>query len=198
MLAKEEFWNNYINDSLNKINKNISLDNVSLFYLLNTIKAAASIEYDWYPVLIKIADLYLINQFANNLSVFIDAILEKNSDFLLKFLHRTESKKYPQSARRNLYIKLVKSGKLDKKIARRVRSESSSRNSFLVLGTIFHSRDLYKDDDFQDLISQFSDTPYSDVAKFIAINVPSELIPFLMGLGDSQAKMILDKRLQYE
>jgi hypothetical protein len=95
----------------------------------------------------------------------------------------------------DLYRDLIRDGLLDQKLARRIRSDSSGYLSADILHWLFLNRPKYSDDDFQNLVLNFCDTKHKWVARFIALNMPKDLIPYLMGLEDPEAIKILEKRM---
>jgi len=64
------------------------------------------------------------------------------------------------------------------------------------LAHLFETRHAYTDDDFQNLVTQFSDTKHKWVARYIAMNMPMHLVPFLMGIKDKMALKILERRME--
>ena len=132
---------------------------------------------------------------AQGFSTVLEWMIMADKNNLLTLLHRTETKQYPPELKIELYKRLVEFGLLDVKVARRIRSDSSGSLSHRVLEFLFSNRIMYTDDDFQNLITQFSDTKHKWVARFMALNMPIHLAPFLMGLEDKLAIQILEKRM---
>jgi hypothetical protein len=195
----ENFWKDYIEKSFTRIQESSDpqfiKSNDKWLILLSEIKQRNS-KVSWYSVLEKIslaqkADKYTLESFAN----ILERAVKEDSDNLLKIIHKTDIKSYPRELRLSLYQRVIKAGDLDVKTARRIRSDSSGDMSKRALRALFENSKKYDDDDFQNLITQFSDTKHAWVAQYIALNMPTHLIPFLIGLGDSQAMKIVEMRM---
>lgn len=195
---KSEFWKNYIDKELNYFNmENSQLLNVysSFYVLLNRIKDAQD-KVDWFDVLVKLSETIASTGCkVPGFTTVLKWLMEIDSKYLLNLLHRTETKNYPRELKIDLYEKLIKLGLLDNKMARRIRSDSSGELSQIVLQFLFEQRYKYTDDDFKNLITQFIDTKHKWVARFISLNMPLHLVPFLMGLDDDRSIKILENRM---
>lgn len=197
-LVSNEFWKNYVNESLLKFKDNILYiyENSSFFVLLNRAKSIYS-DVDWFnDVLIPLSQA--VAEYSENISGFktvLEWVVNSDKNNLKKLLYRTETKKYPKQLKINLYRDLIQNGLLDQKLARRIRSDSSGYLSADILFWLFLNRTKYSDDDFQNLVLNFCDTKHKWVARFIALNMPKDLIPYLMGLEDTEAIKILEKRM---
>jgi hypothetical protein len=196
----ESFWDSYINMSLARMrgysDPVFIRDSSKWIILLSEIKSKTS-KISWYPVLEKIS-VAQKEESDTTLSDFMKALefaIAEDSSNLLKIIHKTDIKSYPRDLRLSLYNRLVKEGGLDVKVARRIRSDSSGDMSKRVLITLFENKNKYVEDDFQNLITQFSDTKHAWVAQYIALNMPTHLIPFLIGLDDKIAMKIIEMRM---
>lgn len=167
---------------------------IPFYYLIHQIKSEGQDDYEWFSVLSKLSECY-VSIPDIKIEPYINFFIEKDPSHLLKLLYKTETKKYPKKLRIELYNKLIALGLLDYKIARRIRSDSSSTVSVKVLATLFENRSKYSIENFHNLVTQFADTNHKWVAQYIAINIPLQLAPFLMGISDSSAKKILEKRM---
>lgn len=197
-LLKEPFWIAYVDKALEVFSDATNqyvFDNGALYVLLNRIKDLTS-KVDWFGVLIKLSNATAeMGSKAPGFSTVLEWMIMADKNNLLTLLHRTETKQYPQELKIDLYKQLVEFGLLDVKIARRIRSDSSGSLSHKVLEFLFSNRNIYTNDDFQNLITQFSDTKHKWVARFMALNMPLHLAPFLMGLEDKLALQLLEKRM---
>ncbi len=196
---KEAFWVDYVQKALNNFNEQSDAYyyvNGIWYVILNRIKDISE-EVDWFEVLIKlgkgaIAESKITPGFIKVLDWLIVADIKN----LVKLVHRTETKSYPRELKVILYEKIISEGLLDVKIARRIRSDSSGALSREILSSLFEHRQQYTDDNFNNLIMQFNDTKHRWVARFIALNMPFELMSFLFGLDDSGAMKIIENRME--
>jgi hypothetical protein len=193
-----EFWKNYISKSITSLKTISSLEDTNWWYLIYKIKEDVYKEkVNWFDV----ASILSTNLSEGRLfdsTVFLkvmDDLTIKDKSHLKKLLYKTESKKYQQDVKIILYNKAIKLGLLDKKLARRIRSDSSGNISKKLLIKLFIHRKAYSDDDFKELITLFNDTKHKWVAQFICMNMPKDLIPFLMGLSDPVCSKVLEQRL---
>jgi hypothetical protein len=90
------------------------------------------------------------------------------------------------------YAALSGSGLLTKKQARKMRSEASSAASCLGLASLIKNKDLYSN--YDELLTQFMDTRYEDVAHELAKNAPIHMISYLLGSEHYWAKSVAEKR----
>lgn len=153
-------------------------------------------KVDWFSILETLS--WAQSKFYESIASFeklSQKLISQNPDNLLKLVYKTDIKSYPREVKSRLYKQVINQGKLDLKIARRIRSDSCGALSRDMLSYLFENRKKYSDEKFQELITQFSDTKHSWVAQFIALNMPSHLLPFLIGLDDEMATKIIEKRM---
>jgi hypothetical protein len=199
VLISEEPWRNYIDRSIAKLQSMDAKEFHSytgLYVLLNRI-LDLRVEVNWHSVFDKLSNATIeVGSKCQGFSTVINWLINSDSENLRKILYKTESKSYPFDLKTELYKRAVDLGVFDVKIARRVRSDSSGSLSSDILSYLFENRHIYSDDVFQDLVTQFSDTKHKWVARYIAINMPMHLVPFLMGIKDDVALNILEKRME--
>jgi len=199
----EDFWHSYVDSALTKFTEQTNdfiYENGAWFVLLNRIKDMNKEGgVDWFKVLCSLSSASVERGHrAPGFETVLGWLVAADKKYLLKLLHRTETKKYPRAMKIRLYKELVTLGLLDVKVARRIRSDTSGELSSNVLAHLFENRSCYSDDDFQNLITQFSDTRHKWVARYIAVNMPIHLAPFLMGLKDKGAIKILEQRMNVD
>jgi hypothetical protein len=154
-------------------------------------------EVSWFDVLLKLSEsIVKVGSKCAGFSTVLEWLVQADSENLRKLLYRTETKSYPSDLKSDLYKRAVLLGLLDVKLARRIRSDSSGALSSEILAFLFENRSKYSDEVFQDLVTQFSDTKHKWVARYIAMNMPIHLVPFLMGIKDDIALKILEKRME--
>lgn len=95
------------------------------------------------------------------------------------------------------YSEYIKCGLLDKKKARKIRSESSEGASLEGVRALFEvhksNPNLYPN--FEELIIQFNDTKYHSVQQYISLNSPISCITSFFGFDNQAAKSNISKRL---
>lgn len=110
-----------------------------------------------------------------------------------------ESDDKPDSVvRGEMYVAYINAGFLDKKRARKIRSESSefasNKGVNALLDIANNNPALYPN--FSELILQFSDTKYPEVQNSIATKAPYNLLYAFVGFDSSYAKQKIEKRMQ--
>ena len=197
VFSRDGFWKDFVVKALKNIEDspvgNIR-DHGAWYVLLNRIQDAND-PIDWMKVLFRLSEATSQCGETPGFDVVLGWLIQADKKNLKKLLYRTETKKYPKHIKEKLYQKIIDFGLLDVKIARRIRSDTSGSLSSRVLAYLFEHRNLYKDDVFQNLVTQFTDTKHKWVARYIALNMPMHLVPFLMGIKDKMALEILEKRM---
>lgn len=199
LFISEDSWSSYVNKAIERIhsmNPDSFFHHTGLYVLLNRIKDLRE-EVNWMDIFNKLS-LATIDGASKcqGFSTVINWLISADVENLRKILHNTDSKSYPAELKMELYHRAIDFGIFDVKLARRVRSDSSGTLSSNILSYLFENRHIYSDDIFQDLVTQFSDTKHKWVARYIAINMPMHLVPFLMGIKDDVALKILEKRME--
>lgn len=110
-----------------------------------------------------------------------------------------EAEQKPDSnVRTEMYAAYIEAGFLDKKKARKIRSETSeytSMRSVMFLTDIAESNPkLYPNID--ELLLQFSDTKHYSVQEIIANRAPFRILYAFVGFESKEAKRILENRMQ--
>lgn len=199
IFIEDDSWWNFVTSSiarLEELDGEKFFPQSGLYVLLNRIKDLRE-EVDWYSVFITLSNsTTIIGSKCQGFLTVLNWLIQADPENLRKILYRTESKSYPASVKSDLYKEAINLGIFDVKIARRVRSDSSGGLSSDILSHLFENRIVYADEMFQDLVTQFSDTKHKWVARYIAINMPMHLVPFLMGIKDDVALKILEKRME--
>jgi hypothetical protein len=102
------------------------------------------------------------------------------------------------NVRSEMYIQYIKAGYLDKKKARKIRSESSEYASSKALIALLDLHDenpsIYPNID--DLLLQFTDTKYSSVQETLAARAPFRILYAFVGFDSRYAKSMLEQRMQ--
>jgi hypothetical protein len=123
------------------------------------------------------------------LSCWID---EDSEDFINHINIKAFGKVHGHKVRAQLYAALSKSGLLTKNQARKMRSDPSSHSSLSGLTSLIVNSDLYPN--YDELLTQFMDTRYEDVANELAKSSPIHMISFLLGSEFYWAKSVAEER----
>lgn len=199
LINAESGWWDYVNKSISILEEKDPksfFEYTALYVLLNRVRDLKE-EVNWYKVFLKLSDTTIESgSKCQGFMTVLNWLIQADPENLKNILYRTDSKSYPSNLKLELYRQSIDLGLFDVKIARRVRSDTSGSLSSEVLSYLFENRSVFKDSDFQDLVTQFSDTKHKWVARYIAINMPMHLVPFLMGIKDDVALKILEKRME--
>lgn len=100
--------------------------------------------------------------------------------------------------RGEMYCAYIKAGFLDKKKARKIRSEPSEAVSAKALGCLIdvatENPNLYPN--YYEMILQFTDTKHHAVQYLLADKAPYSLLYAFVGFDSSHAKNIIERRMQ--
>jgi hypothetical protein len=199
VLIQDEGWWGYVCRAIERLENSPPLElfnNTGLYVLLNRVKDL-KVEVDWKNILSKLSELTIAGgSKCQGFSTVLNWLTEADPENLRELLYRTETKSYPSNLKVELYKQAINLGLLDNKLARRIRSDSSGALSSELLAYLFENRSVFPDEIFQDLVTQFSDTKHKWVARYIAMNMPMHLVPFLMGIKDDAALKIMEKRME--
>jgi len=102
------------------------------------------------------------------------------------------------SVRTEMYKAYILAGLLNKKKARKIRSESSEYTSMSAVGFLMNAAEnnplLYPNID--ELLLQFSDTKHASVQDSIANGAPFRILYAFVGFDSNNAKRTIEKRMQ--
>jgi hypothetical protein len=100
--------------------------------------------------------------------------------------------------RAEMYRAYIRAGFLDKKKARKIRSETSESVSASALNHLFsvveENPGLYPN--YTDMILQFTDTKYHSVQQILAERAPYNLLYAFVGFDDRHSKNLIERRMQ--
>ena len=105
-------------------------------------------------------------------------------------------KKHKKKINITVLMGTLKYGKLDKKTARKMRSDASEYVSQKCIEELFNHRKIYDSKTFKTLFLQFGDSNYYQVRRYLAENVPANEIMCLMGTDCEATKGILKRRFE--
>lgn len=207
----DTLWLNFVDEQIKSFNDKYSnnfedLSSNTQFskYLVLLYKAKDFLKpgsVDWYDdVVVKLSKICASPTQSNETSdlqlySLVNYLFCADSKNLMKIVHRVDVKRYSQNLKYKLYSLVIKNGLLDEKTSRRIRSDSSGKFSVKILRLVFLSRAMYSDDDYRNILMQFSDSKHKYVQLFLAANLPLNIVPFFMGMDFDDAKKLLELRM---
>lgn len=105
---------------------------------------------------------------------------------------KTEKK----DVRSSIYCGAIMSGKADKRLIRRIRSDASEQTSLDCVKVLFEYQNSYSN--FSELLMYITDTNYYNVAVYLAENIQTNQLSSLMGTPFQNVKNIIEKRIKAE
>tara|TARA_B100000579_G_C22833378_1_gene857257 strand:+ start:1556 stop:2497 length:942 start_codon:yes stop_codon:yes gene_type:complete len=136
-----------------------------------------------------------VHSFSDAMANFV-SILAKQDYNNIKDKYLKTVKKLKAHRREPIFIGVIRSGKLDKKTARKMRSDASESVSHNCIEELFKCSNLYSDEEFQRLFTQFGDSPYYQVRMYLAKNVHPKQLMCLMGTSCDQTKRVMMQRIK--
>lgn len=124
------------------------------------------------------------------------ALFKEKPEKAKAILHNIEFKGYNQEVRSALYKAFINAGLLDKKVARRIRSEGSEYTAQAVIEYFLGKLHLYDDEDAKHLLTQFTDIRHGYAQQTLAENAPDYMVPFMMAFDNSSARSTLKTRAE--
>jgi len=189
-----EYWQNLNDKIYDLLCSTTGGFDLSANHKLFTISAKIKEKYadvDWTQIFEKSSKF----DFRGNelLDLSLNKILSLNQDFLIDFLHSTKICELSYATRLKIYRAAILSGIVDLRIARKMRSDASELVSHGCLVSLFESQEKYKN--FSELVIQFADTRYRDVAYYLVEKVTDDQLPFLIGIKLNGPMKALEKRM---
>jgi|TARA_R110001583_G_scaffold16234_34_gene66437 hypothetical protein len=142
------------------------------------------------------------NYASNTVCLLFDTHLKRNPSLFSEDVKKNffdKKSKAGCSIRGKLYYMYASNGFLDKKAARKIRSDASAAASADGLKGLIKARDLddcpYSESDVLNMILQFTDSRHEDVVIVLADNLPVHLLPSIMGTESRYAKRIMERRI---
>jgi hypothetical protein len=193
-----QFWKSFLNEGISKFNNDSAYirANSKLYLLMLKIQSYHE-EVDWYKILLTLKKVVIEFNYIPEFDIVLEWVIKSSPELFLKFMS-SDLKKLSSKTRVNLYKRLIEEGLLDKMTARRIRSDSSGTLSCEVLGYLFLNRFRYSEEFYQELIMQFADTKHKWVARYLALNIPISLSPYLLGMTDKVSVKILEERFHVD
>lgn len=106
----------------------------------------------------------------------------------------SKAKTKGKDVRSSIYCGAIMSGKADKRLIRRVRSDASEQTSLDCVKTLFEYQNTYSN--FSELLMYITDTNYYNVACYLAENMQINQLSSLMGNSFQGVKNIIEKRIK--
>ena len=200
-LVNDSGFKVWIEKNSNRLNQDIESDRYSNYWQRPTNDYIAMIEAGFIsgnsdPE--KICKKYshikrtYINLFDSQL---ISSIAARKPESLIDMVEDTEfvrNVSYP--FRSIIYTSLASFGKLSKKAARKIRSDSSEEASDAGVREI--ANNLHKFGNATEVLSQVMDTKHFSSASYLANNVPKQYLPFMAVCQDQRIRQIVVNRMQ--
>lgn len=124
----------------------------------------------------------------------IMSIVARDPDFVLKQVEDQDfASRFSYPYRSKIYQALASCGKLTKKAARKIRSDSSEEASQAGIKAI--AENLSKFDLPTEILSQVMDTKHYHAARYLAVNIPYEYLPFMAVCQDQSIRNIVVERI---
>lgn len=133
--------------------------------------------------------------FSETVSQFVSLICRSDYDIIYNKYIKTIKKK-KAFIREPIYMGIIRSGKLDKKTARKIRSDASEQLSYNCVQELFKYSPKYSSEAFQTLFTQFGDSNYYQVRRYLAQNVDPKQLMCLMGTSCDETKRIMQTRMR--
>jgi len=137
---------------------------------------------------------YSFGYFSGVLSGLVSFLAKEDYDYLKENVVKTV-KSNKAHVRSSIFKGLIDSGKLDKKTARKIRSDASESVSLECVQYLFQRRIIYSELDFKKLFTQFGDSKYSSVTIYLAKTVDPKHLNILMGSDCYETKRIMRSRM---
>ena len=138
---------------------------------------------------------YVRNQFLSCLDAFANSDNDSFVSFAKDNVFWNKGEAKPgYDVRSRVYHQYVKIGALDKKTARKIRSDGSEDASVTGLKSLLENLDLYDNSD--ELLLQFTDSKYESVIFLLADNLPEYLLASIMGTEFYAPKKRIEQRLE--
>ena len=158
-------------------------------------------EYDWKDIFessfLKVADASAYSYASKNFSSIMRAYVKQKPAEFKNFIDSNifGGGNLPgYQTRTSIYRVYVESGCLDKKTARKIRSDPSESSSTAAVETLLDNKDKYATN-LDELILQFSDSKYETVINTLATKIPKHLLTSIVGTQFFYAKRIIDGRM---
>ena len=158
-------------------------------------------DFDWKEMYNEVVmkTSYYRGWFPPQLSCITNNMIEQDSQYFIdsmaeKVFNSKVSPKPNCTFRGSMYRIYVEGGFLDKKTARKIRSDGSEEASVRGVKALIDNEELY--DDYTDLILKFSDSKHNGVLMELARNLPIHLLTSIMGCDDQWVKSEINRRME--
>ena len=146
---------------------------------------------------------FIINDSSYQNSIYFIFMLTRymlyvSRDRIIDMIKTSDFTSKPRGVREGVYKALISENLLDKRFARRLRSDSSDELSKNCIAHFARRKRNYSDLQYNILYSQFIDTKHDSVALFVAKNIPDKLLPYAVSMTtDGARKIISEKMVEY-
>lgn len=163
------------------------------------LRAASMLEeFDWTSLFDKAFSWVRSRRYYGDaFTVISTEAAKRNSEHFLNVISEPlfKTQQIPYGIRAQLYSVIVRTGLLDTKMARKMRSDPSEFASNAAVTALLDTTDaIYSNRD--QLLIVFSDSKYQDVIKTLAHGLPKHLLSSILGTDFHWLKSIIDSRMQ--
>jgi hypothetical protein len=164
------------------------------FDAIDSLIKAGRLEMNWVEVFDNFKDKIELSKYIGItlVPIICSRTFREDPESAKSFMYNVDFKKLKAPVRTAYYQAYIKAGLLDKKIARRIRSDGAEKTSRDAIETFIQCADLY--DNPKSLMTQFTDIKHRDAQYIMAKKAPDYMVPFMMGFDCPYAKNILEKR----
>lgn len=164
------------------------------FDALETLKKSGKIDLNWTEIFEKFKDKIESNKYIGPIlvPVICSKTFREDPESAKNFMYDVNFKKLKAKVRTSYYQAYIKAGLLDKKIARRIRSDGAERTSRDAIECFLDNLDLYENP--KALLTQFTDIKHELSQSLMAKKAPDYMVPFMMGFDYPHAKKVLEQR----
>lgn len=178
---------------VSQYNMNIKLAGL-YFDAADSLIRAGRLDTSWAEIFNNFKDKIELNK---NIGIILVPIIcsrafREDPELAKTFMYDVNFKKIKAPVRTAYYQAYIKAGLLDKKIARRIRSDGVEKTARKAIETFLDSLDLY--DNPKSILTQFTDIKHPDAQYILAKKAPDYMVPFMMGFEYVHAKNILEQR----
>jgi hypothetical protein len=201
-LLSDSFFATWISQNGNRLNDDINSSRYSNYWQRPSPEYLAVIEAGFISGSANPATIFkdrysrIKRTYLNSFDVeLIKSIAIRDSEVMIQTVEDTEFvKRVSYTIRAKIYSSLAECGKLSKRAARKIRSDSSEEASDAGVRAI--AANLKKFDNAPEILSQVMDTKHYSSARYLAENVQKEYLPFMAVCQDQRIRELVVARMQ--
>ena len=199
-LMNDSSFKTWIEENCNRLNEGIEAGNHRNYWQRPSSDYIAFIEAAFIsgvsdPEAVSKRYRHVGNHHINAFDIeLVKSIAARRPDVLIDIVEDTNFvKNVAYSFRSVIYVALANCGKLSKKAARRIRSDSSEEASDAGVREI--ATNLHKFENATEVLSQVMDTKHYSSARYLADTIPKQYLPFMAVCQDQRIREIVVNRM---